>query len=54
MRMVKKEGRTRKREGSGIPPLLEREVSITSADYVIEYQSQTLIGKFGDFKGRLL
>ena len=41
-----------KRKATNIPSLLEQGVSIISADYVIEYQSQTLLESFGDVKGR--
>jgi len=41
-----------KRKGTSMPSLLEHGVSIISADYVIEYQSPTLLESFGDVKGK--
>jgi PAS domain S-box-containing protein len=41
------EGRTK-----DMPSLLEQGVSVISADYVVEYQNQELMEKFGDLRGR--
>ncbi len=44
--------RMAERRTTDTPSSLERGVSIISADYVVEYQNQVLIKRFGDLKGR--
>ncbi|MCK4226589.1 hypothetical protein KAX29_06840, partial [candidate division WOR-3 bacterium] len=53
LNMSKKEDRVGKGvRASNLPPP-DKGVNIMSADYVVEYQSQALIQRFGDLKGKL-